>query len=59
MTGVMEFLQMGGYAGYVWSAFGLTAVVLVYNVIRPIQWHRRQLREIGDQARRDEARQSS
>jgi heme exporter protein D len=59
MTGVMEFLQMGGYAGYVWSAFGLTAVVLVYNVIRPIQWHRRQLREIEGQIKRDEARQSS
>jgi len=22
---------MGGYAGYVWTAYGLTAVVLVWN----------------------------
>ena len=26
---VSEFLQMGGYAGYVWSAFGFAALVLV------------------------------
>jgi heme exporter protein CcmD len=27
-----EFLYMGGYAEYVWSAFGLTLVVLLGNV---------------------------
>jgi heme exporter protein CcmD len=26
-----EFLHMGGYAGFVWTAYGLTAVVLVLN----------------------------
>jgi heme exporter protein CcmD len=26
-----EFLHMGGYAGYVWSAYGLTTLVLVLN----------------------------
>lgn len=26
-----EFFTMGGYGGYVWSAFGLTAVVLAGN----------------------------
>jgi heme exporter protein CcmD len=28
---VQEFLRMGGYAGYVWTAYGLTALVLVWN----------------------------
>lgn len=28
-----EFLAMGGYAVWVWSAFGLTAVVLALNVV--------------------------
>ncbi len=28
-----EFLEMGGYARYVWSAFGLTLVVLVANIV--------------------------
>jgi heme exporter protein CcmD len=26
-----EFFNMGGYAGYVWPAYGLTTVVLVLN----------------------------
>jgi len=30
---VREFLAMGGYAAYVWTAFGLTAVVLVINIV--------------------------
>jgi heme exporter protein CcmD len=28
---LQEFLRMGGYAGYVWTAYGLTALVLVWN----------------------------
>ena len=28
-----EFFAMGGYAEFVWSTFGITAVVLVINVI--------------------------
>jgi heme exporter protein CcmD len=26
-----EFFAMGGYAGFVWSAYGLTALVLIAN----------------------------
>lgn len=25
----MKFLEMGGYAAYVWPAFGITALVLI------------------------------
>jgi heme exporter protein D len=28
---LQKFLAMGGYAGFVWSAYGLTALVLVWN----------------------------
>ncbi len=28
-----EFLHMGGYAVYVWSAFGLTFIVLLANFV--------------------------
>ena len=28
---MQEFLAMGGYAAFVWPAFGLSAAVLVYN----------------------------
>ena len=30
---MVEFLHMGGYAAFVWPAFGLTAVVMVANVV--------------------------
>jgi heme exporter protein CcmD len=26
-----KFFEMGGYAAYVWPAYGLTALVLVWN----------------------------
>ena len=29
MDAVTEFLAMGGYAPYVWGAYGLTAVVVI------------------------------
>ena len=35
---LQEFLTMGGYAGYVWSAYGLTALVLMLQLVgRPPQ----------------------
>jgi len=30
-----EFFNMGGYAFYVWLSYGLTAVVMIANVIIP------------------------
>lgn len=35
---MIEFLKMGGYAGYVWSSYGIVAVVLLLNVIS--SWRR-------------------
>ena len=29
MNAVSQFLDMGGYAGFVWPAYGIAAVVLV------------------------------
>ncbi|MCG6872235.1 MAG: heme exporter protein CcmD [Gammaproteobacteria bacterium] len=37
-----EFLHMGGYATYVWSAYGITLVVLVANVVAAIRLLRNQ-----------------
>ena len=28
---LQKFFEMGGYAGYVWPAYGLTALVLLWN----------------------------
>jgi len=33
MEAIRGFLAMGGYAVFVWSAFGVAAVVLVYLLI--------------------------
>ena len=38
---MMEFFHMGGYGVYVWSAYGLSALVLVLNVVAA---HKRNLR---------------
>ena len=34
-----EFLQMGGYAAYVWSAYGITLIVLVVNIWAAFRSH--------------------
>ncbi len=31
-----EFLHMGGYAAYIWSAYGITALVLTLSLVLPI-----------------------
>jgi heme exporter protein D len=35
-----EFFAMGGYAGYVWSSFAITAVVMLANVFIARRAHR-------------------
>lgn len=45
-----EFLHMGGYALYVWSAYALGLVVLLWNVIAPLR-RERQLRQTLGAAR--------
>ncbi len=40
----MDFLAMGGYAEYVWPAYGLTLMVIVINMIAA----RRRLRSVHD-----------
>lgn len=42
-----EFLHMGGYAFYVWTAYGAALVVLALNFAAPIVRHRRLLRGRG------------
>jgi len=43
---VAEFLAMGGYAFFVWGAYGLVAVVLIGNAAVP-WWRHRRLRSKG------------
>jgi heme exporter protein D len=53
-----EFLAMGGYAQWVWSAFGLAVAVLIYNYVAARRRYQRVLIRLALQAarsgRRDE-----
>lgn len=43
---------MGGYAFYVWSSVGITALVLIYNWVAPQFKRKALLREVAAQIRR-------
>ena len=45
------FFAMGGYAAYVWPAYGLTLAVLVANAVVPHQRERALYRRIAQRAR--------
>jgi heme exporter protein D len=43
-----DFLNMGGYAAYVWPSYGLTLVIIVLNIVSA----RRLLARSREEARR-------
>jgi len=47
MSALREFLHMGGYAFYVWSAYAVTLVVLGANVLGPLLRARRVRRALA------------
>jgi len=49
-----EFLNMGGYAEYVWSSYGIAAVVLVANIVIPVQRHRQMIARIRRRIRQEQ-----
>jgi len=52
VKGLAEFFHMGGYAFYVWTAYGIAFVVLVGNVLAPLFCQRRLRQELQRRARR-------
>lgn len=46
-TSFYSFIHMGGYAPYVWSAYAITASVLLANIMIPLR-QRRKLRGDGE-----------
>jgi heme exporter protein D len=48
-----EFLNMGGYAFYVWTSYALAGVILIANVLMPMLNTRRQRRELIGKLRRE------
>jgi len=51
-----DFLEMGGYAMYVWSAYGISLVVLVLNVILPIYREKEMIKSLQKKLQREEQR---
>jgi len=52
-----EFLDMGGYAAFVWPSYGLTAVVLIGVLVVSLRQRRRALDAVArmESGQRDEA----
>lgn len=53
MTSIEEFLHMGGYGFYVWTSYGIAAVVLIANVIAPMFARRELERRLARQDRQN------
>ena len=47
MNSFAEFLAMGGYGFYVWTAYAIAFVVLVLNIVLPIMQRKRVLRQLA------------
>jgi len=54
MDTLSEFFHMGGYGFYVWSAYGVTFIVLVANVVVPLLRTRELRARLARQARMQE-----
>lgn len=44
MSQFYEWLSMGGYSAYVWSAYGLTGAILLINLLG-IRWQKLRTRQ--------------
>lgn len=54
-----EFFHMGGYAVYVWSSYGLAAVLLAWIFISPIFSRKRVIKELRMKYRQQQRQQAA
>jgi heme exporter protein D len=54
-----EFLAMGGYGIYVWPAYIVFFVVLLFDAVSPFLQRRRALRELQARLRRQAAKKAA
>ena len=52
-----DFFNMGGYAGFVWSAYAVFFIVLAVDTIAPMLQRRKALKELRGRMRREMSRQ--
>ena len=48
------FLEMGGYAFYVWTAYGVTFLVLLVNIVWPLLQRKQLLRQLTLRQKREQ-----
>jgi heme exporter protein D len=48
LNNIKEFLQMGGYAAYVWPAYGITLCVILWSVYKALRHRNKVLRELRE-----------
>lgn len=51
---LQTFLAMGGYAFYVWTAYGITFLVLLVNIVWPIVQRKQLLRQLTLRQKRNQ-----
>ena len=54
-----NFFNMGGYAGFVWSAYAVFFVVIAIDAIAPMVQRRRALKDLQGRMRREAAKKSA
>ncbi|MFV0575674.1 MAG: heme exporter protein CcmD [Vibrio sp.] len=54
-----DFIAMGGYAGYVWSAFGITFASMLILLVKSVSQNKTLLKEIQQKIDREERRQAA
>lgn len=53
MNGLESFLEMGGYARFVWPSYGLVLIVLLLNLVLPRRRERNLRTRIIERYRRE------
>ncbi len=46
MQAIIEFFSMDGYAWYVWSAYGISLIVLLLGLLIPLRRERKLLNKL-------------
>jgi heme exporter protein D len=56
---VSDFFGMGGYGAYIWSAYLVFFIVLLFDAVSPFFQRRRALGELRSRIKRETARQTT
>ena len=54
-----EFFNMGGYAFYVWTSYGITFAVLALNIIMPLLQRKQTISRVRRAIRREAMKSST